>query len=275
MNSQKRSLKLLLVLALFLSANVISGCTTTTKNFQSGVIPNHVPVDDETAYSNRSALVSMMDKESLELEQSGPDYQRVKPIINRLSVAANVEQELDVYTVDAGDKVNAFAMGGNTIVVYKELLNRLPEDDELVVVLSHEVAHILGGHNSDDTQQKRGGLLGVAAAVVGIAATVATGETLAGDLAESSVAVVGSGVVRSYGRAMEHEADHIGMLLMAQAGYDPIKAIDVWNKADKLLGQSSGPSFFSTHPSHGNRKARLETDYALAQPIYEKAKQKN
>ena len=75
--------------------------------------------------------------------------------MNRLSKAAGIQQELEVYTVDAGDQVNAFALGGNTIVVYEELVNRLPKEEELAVVLAHETAHILGQHNADDTVQKR------------------------------------------------------------------------------------------------------------------------
>ena len=207
----------------------------------------------------------------MELVQSGPNYQRVKKIIDRLCVAANVEQELDVYTVDAGEDVNAFAMGGNTIVVYDELLNRLPKEEELAVVLGHEMAHILGQHNADNTEQKRAAGWGIAASVINVAVSIGTGSSALGDLVGGSTEIVGAGVVRSYGRAMEHEADHIGMLLMAKAGYDPGAAITVWDKADEVLGANNGPSFFSSHPSHGNRKERLERDYLLALPIYEEA----
>jgi len=259
---------------IFISALLLitSGCTSATKNFESGVIPPYTHVGQKKIEENRSALSSMMEDQDLELKQSGASYNRVKKLINRLSATANIEQELDVYTVDAGDSVNAFAMGGNTIVVYQELIDRLPKDEELVVVLSHEMAHILGQHNTDTTEQKRGTLLGVAAAVVGTAVTVATNSTL-GDLVESTTGLLGTGLVRSYGRAMEHEADHIGMLLMAESGYDPATAIAVWDKADTILGASGGPSFFSSHPSHGNRKERLQEDYVLAQPIYERVKQ--
>ncbi|MGH1543903.1 MAG: M48 family metallopeptidase [Arenicella sp.] len=252
---------------------IATGCTTSTKNFESGVIPDYAPIEQEKVTQNRYALENMMDEQDLELQQSGESYDRVKRIINRLSEAANVEQELDVYVVDAGDNVNAFAMGGNTIVVYQELIDRLPVDEELAVILGHEMAHILGQHNFDDTEQKRGAAWGIASAVVGVAVTIATdGSSLAGDLAQTGTEVVGTGIVRSYGRAMEHEADHVGMLLMAKAGYNPATAISVWSKANTVLGKSGGPSFFSSHPSHGNRKERLEKDFVLAEPIYEESK---
>ena len=250
---------------------LLGGCATSTKDFESGVIPEYAVVDDETVNENRRALVQMMEQQDLKLVQSGPHYQRVKKIIDRLSVAANVEQELDVYTVDAGEDVNAFAMGGNTIVVYDELLNRLPKEEELAVVLGHEMAHILGQHNADNTERKRAAGWGIAASVINVAVSIGTGSSALGDLVGGSTEIVGAGVVRSYGRAMEHEADHIGMLLMAKAGYDPAVAITVWDKADEVLGANNGPSFFSSHPSHGNRKERLERDYILALPIYEDA----
>lgn len=251
---------------------VLPACTTTTKNFQAGTIPAYQPVDSSTATDNKSRLASMMAKQELELSQSGPDYDRVKRIIDRLSVNAQIEQALDVYTAEAGDQVNAFAMGGNTIVVYNELLRRLPKDEELAVVLAHEVAHILGGHNNDSTMQKRGGAVGILGGLAQVAVLIATeGNADAAELAGSGVSAVGTGVVLSYGRAMEHEADHIGMLLMAKSGYDPRNAIVVWDKADQVLGAGGGLSFLSSHPSHGNRKQRLEKDYVYAEPLFQQA----
>ena len=252
-----------------------SGCTTSTKNFQSGVIPAYAHVEQDAADKNRYLVSNMMEEEGLNLQKSGAGYQRVKAIINQLSAAANIEQELDVYTVDAGtETVNAFAMGGNTIVVYQELINRLPKDEELAVIIGHEIAHILGQHHADDTEQKRGAAWSMASSVLGTAVAIATDSSLAGDLTETGTTLAGTGITRSYGRSMEHEADHIGMLLMAKAGYDPQHAITVWDKADEVLGAGNGPSFFSSHPSHGNRKERLEQDYLLAQPIYEQYKSK-
>lgn len=264
---KNQTLKHLFIAALLLLA--LPACTTSTKNFQAGVIPPFQPVSQEVAQENKSKLGAIMDKQEIELSQEGPEYDRVKRLINDLSVHAEVGQELDVYTAEAGDQVNAFAMGGNTIVVYNELLRRMPNDEDLVVVLAHEMAHLLGGHNGDKTMQKRGAAVGALGMLAQIAVVVASGDAGLGELAGDTVGLVGTGVVLSYGRAMEHEADHVGMLLMAKAGYDPKKAIYVWDNADKFLGAGSNMQFFSSHPSHGNRKKRLEEDYVYAEPIYE------
>ncbi len=259
-----RKLGFLFALALSLSA-----CTTATKNFESGTIPAYKTVDETVVETNKSRLDAMMDEQGVELSQSGAEFERVKRIIDRLSATADIQQSLDVYTAEAGEQVNAFAMGGNTIVVYNELLRRLPKDEELAVVLAHEVAHILGGHNGDRTMQKRSGAVGILGGLAQIVVLVATeGNADAGELAGAGVSALGTGVVLSYGRAMEHEADHIGMLLMAKSGYDPKNAIKVWGKASEVLGAGAGVSFLSSHPSHGNRKKRLEKDYVYAEPLY-------
>ncbi len=250
---------------------VITGCATSTKNFEPGVLPEYAVVSSEKLSENESNLTAIMNENDLELKQSGPAYRVVKRVMDRLAKAANIQQQLAVYTVDAGDQVNAFALGGNTVVVYEALVNRLPDEKELAVVLAHETAHILGQHNADNTVQKRAAGVGVASAILGTVVGVATGNSSLGSLATDTSSAVGSGVVLSYGRAMEHEADHIGMLLMAKAGYNPKIALDVWGKADEVLGSGGGPSFFSSHPSHGNRLERLRQDYPYALPYYEQS----
>jgi len=264
---RKQFLKILLLLPVL----VVTGCATTTKNFEPGVLPEYATVSDEKLRENEASLTEIMGQSNLELKQSGPAYRKVVKIMDRLSKAANIEQELEIYTVDAGEQVNAFALGGNTIVVYEQLVNRLPDEKELAVVLAHETAHILGQHNADNTVQKRAAGVGIASTILGSVVSVATGSAGLGDLASTGTSAVGRGVVLSYGRAMEHEADHIGMLLMAKAGYDPQTALVVWGKADEVLGSGGGPSFFSSHPSHGDRLQRLRDDYPYALPYYEQS----
>ncbi|MBX2870048.1 MAG: M48 family metallopeptidase [Acidiferrobacterales bacterium] len=265
---QNQVFKVLLLLPLLIIA---TGCATATKNFEPGVLPEYATVSEEKLQENRVTLQRIMGGSDLELKTSGPAYSKVSKIMNRLSRAADIRQELEIYTVDAGEQVNAFALGGNTIVVYDELVRRLPVEEELAVVLAHETAHILGQHNADDTVQKRSAGVGLAASLFGTAISIATGNSGLGSIAADSTSAIGTGVVLSYGRAMEHEADHIGMLLMAKAGYDPAVAITVWEKADEVLGGGGGPSFFSSHPSHGNRLQRLRDDYRYALPYYKQS----
>jgi predicted Zn-dependent protease len=75
------------------------------------------------------------------------------------------------------------------------------------------------------------------------------------------------GILLPYSRSQESEADHIGLLLMARAGYNPIEAVEFWQRMEKLGGRG-GPEFLSTHPSHGRRIAQLREWLPEARQIY-------
>jgi predicted Zn-dependent protease len=193
---------------------------------------------------------------------------RVRKIVQKLAKAANINTAIPVYIVNAGKDVNAMAVNGGAIVVYEKLADRVPEDDQLAAVLGHEVAHMITLHHEDEGEdQRRNGvaifseLLGAAAS---IAVTASTGSNaagnLAGDLTGTTSAVIGDGaIVKAYSRDMEYEADHVGLMLMAKAGYDPMAAIRFWQNANRIFGEDlSGSSFLSTHPSGPERIAALK-----------------
>jgi predicted Zn-dependent protease len=106
----------------------------------------------------------------------------------------------------------------------------------------------------------------------GVALGVAT-SGLTG-LAVSQLYQMSSGMVGlSFDRKKESEADHIGLIYMARAGYNPQAAIDLWEKMDKLeSGKSIPPEWLSTHPSHIDRLTHLYKWQPEAQAVYEKAK---
>ena len=252
----------------------LGACSSTTKNFHPGVIPEPAQVSDSKTTETKALLDKYADQNNLELHQSGGDYDRVNSMVTQLARAAGLKGDsFPVYIADAGDAKNAFAINSNTIVVYKALLEEL-DDNQLSVILAHEVAHILGQHSEDDTEKKRGTAVAIGSILLGTAASIATGVDVVGDTVAKTANTLGAGAfVLSYGRAQEYEADHIGMLLMAKAGYDPSNAISVWQNADKLLGAGAKNSFLSSHPSHGDRKKRLEETLPYAQPLYKKSLQ--
>jgi predicted Zn-dependent protease len=78
------------------------------------------------------------------------------------------------------------------------------------------------------------------------------------------------GVLLPYSPAQESEADHIGLLLMAKAGYDPHESVALWRRMEQVSGGSGqGPDFLSTHPNHGTRIANLESWMPQAVPYYQ------
>jgi len=262
----KKTLSILLVSASLITGGCQTVETRHTSSYQPGVIPKATKPSNAQIQQTRSLLTQQAAKDKLTFVQSGATYNRTKRIVNRLSRAAGLGNfSYPVYIADAGNTANAFAYQGNTIVVYKALADRLPRDDEYAAVLSHEVAHILGSHHVNQDSQQRQVAVNVAASVLG---SLIGGD--AGQLASIATNTVGTGYfVRPYERGMEYEADHVGMLLQAKAGYNPEGAIRMWKKAGSVLGSAgSRENFLSTHPAHGNRVARLEQTLPAAKRYY-------
>lgn len=262
-----------LVVTAFL-ATAITGCATVggpTKGFTPNQIPQATAPSQANISQTRQVIAQELgQKQHMALSTSGPDYQRVNNLVRRLSRAAGLGGfSYPVMIGDAGKKVNAMAVNGSVIVVYKELLRRVPNDAELAAVVGHEVAHIINKHHTDTTAQQRAIGVKIGAGILGSVIGGRMGAS-SGDLAEKIAGTLGQGYfVNSYNREMEYEADHTGMLLMAKAGYDPHGAISFWAHANKIFGTSGGGSdFLSTHPSEGRRLARLQASLPAALKYY-------
>lgn len=161
-------------------------------------------------------------------------------------------------------QVNAFCMPGGKIVVYSGLLQAThPTDDELAAVIAHEVSHAVAKHANERISREMITQLGgqVLTGMVG-SQSAALGSIL------QQVYPIGSQLLVSlpYGRKQEYEADKIGMVFMAMAGYDPAAAVTLWQKMAQQ-GQKT-PEFLSTHPSDQNRIRAIQEFLPEAQQYY-------
>jgi predicted Zn-dependent protease len=151
--------------------------------------------------------------------------------------------------------VNAFCMPGGKIVVYEGLLPLVSSDDELAVVLGHEVAHAVAKHSNERMSQEM--LAQYGASVVDMAlshkstAVHTIGNTVFGLGAKY-------GVMLPYSRKHELEADYMGLVFMAMAGYDPAKAVSFWQKMSAATGHANTSDFMSTHPNDNKRIAEIQ-----------------
>lgn len=167
-------------------------------------------------------------------------------------------------------QVNAFAMAGGKVGVYSGIFKVATSDDELAVVVAHEISHVVAKHVNQKLSQE------MAMKVVGGGLAVATGG--AGLLAYQGVMLAygfGSGVVGlGFDRNKEREADRMGLMYMAKAGYDPRAAMTLWQKMDDLDSQGlrPPPNWLSTHPSNLDRMSRFRKLMPTALEYYEKAK---
>lgn len=160
------------------------------------------------------------------------------------------------------NQANAFALPGGKIAVYTGILPITKDDAGLAAVIGHEVGHIIARHSAERVSQQM--------VAQGLGGALVSG--VLGTDPQTSAAVAGlfaQGLLLPWGRSQESEADHIGLILMAKAGYDPRAARDLWVRmAEASKGQSRPPAFLSTHPSEATRIQQIEGWLPEAQKYY-------
>jgi predicted Zn-dependent protease len=163
-------------------------------------------------------------------------------------------------------EVNAFCLPGGKMVVYTAILPVCETDAGLATVMGHEIAHALGQHGAERMAQQRIAQIGVAA----------TGSALGNMDARDRMKVMmvlNAGAkfgILQYSRQHESEADHVGLLLMAAAGYDPNESVKFWERMRARTGKGGrAPEFLSTHPSHETRIRDLVNWIPQAMPLYQ------
>lgn len=150
------------------------------------------------------------------------------------------------------NQANAFALPGGKIAVYTGILPITRDDAGLAAVIGHEVGHVIARHSAERVSQQM--------VAQGLGGALVSG--VLGTDPQTSAQVAGlfaQGLLLPWGRKQESEADHIGLILMAKAGYDPRAARDLWVRmGEASKGQSRPPEFLSTHPSEETRIRQIE-----------------
>lgn len=189
---------------------------------------------------------------------------RVRAIAARVVHAARTDPEFGDPTlpppsawdvaVIADDTPNAFALPGGRIGFHSGMFRIASGDDAIAAILAHEVAHVVCRHGNERVSQR------LLAALGAVALDQSMRDKPSGRRQEA-LAVYGAaatlGLILPYSRHHENEADHLGLLYMARAGYRPSAAVDFWRRFSQE-GGAKPPEFLSTHPSDRTRVARLE-----------------
>lgn len=176
------------------------------------------------------------------------------------------------------NEINAFAMPGGKVGIFVGLFQIVKDEEELASVVAHEIAHVTAKHTHERISQQM--MLQTGGTIVGIAAAVA-GPTRIGsggylDMSSTIMGIYGMGagnVANAWDRGKEGEADHIGIMYMARAGYDPNAAIRVMERMVEVESMRGGNTYNSTHPSSIDRLNALHSYLAEAMEEYEKAKE--
>lgn len=228
-------------------------------------------------YSGRSQmlLLSLNDEKTLGLEAWNETLKGAKISTNSALVGMNNDVGRNISSIAGQDKfdwefklidddgtVNAFCLPGGKVAVYTGILSIMKNEAELACVVGHEVGHAIARHGNERMSQNfivqaGGALIGLSSKSKYFAAAYGLASQY--------------GVLLPYSREHEYEADYIGMMLMAKAGYDPAYAVSFWERfaADSGAGTIAG-DFFSTHPLGEKRIAEMKKNLPEAKAEYEK-----
>ena len=246
----------------------------------------HVVGCGSNPYTNRSQLLlisegqevqmgnklyaQVLDDPDVAVSTNSAELDPVKRVAQRIISAAqrskyaerakSFDWEVTVIKDDATK--NAWALPGGKIAVYTGIFPEAKNENGLAAIMGHEVVHALARHGAERTSHHLAANLGMQ--ITSHAFNVGpVGSSLA-------MQALGVGILLPFSRSHESEADYIGLLLAAEAGYDPREAVLLWQRmADASKG--APPEFLSTHPSHETRIQDLEQWMPEALALYERA----
>ena len=237
---------------------LLGSCATSPTDRRQVVLYS----EDEMARQGESAYRQMQTEIPVTPHQSEISYVQcvTERVIEALDDSQRTYANWEV-TVFDDPQANAFALPGGKIGVYNGLLNVAYNQHQLAAVLAHEVAHVLANHSNERASQS-------ALRSVGLV----TARILGASDAAIEAIDYGSqlGIFLPFSRTQESEADSLGIMLMARAGFDPEQSIALWENMS-ADGGPRPPEFMSTHPSPDTRMADLRAMMSQAQALREQA----
>jgi hypothetical protein len=242
-----------------LAAGLLVACTTNPYTNRSRMVL--FTNDSQQMALGSQAQDQILKDPKVNQSQDPVEIAPVKRVAQRIIDAATRSKygkraqkfEWQVHVIKADDIANAFVVPGGKIFVYTGIFPIAQTEAGLAAILGHEVTHALALHGSERDRQ---GMLAQGVALnAGIAAA---SQGMDGRAVQNlGGAVAKLGILLPYSRAHESEADYVGMLLAADAGYDPHEALRVWERMEQVNKHRS-PEFLSTHPSDGTRIKQMQ-----------------
>jgi predicted Zn-dependent protease len=204
------------------------------------------------------------------LSQNAQYNELVQRVGQRIAAVAGKPDYQWEFKVIASEQQNAFCLPGGKVAVYEGIIPICATEAGLAVVMSHEIAHALARHGGERMSQN----MAVDGVKQAVSYVLQNQDQARKDMVMQAYGVSSQyGVLLPYSRAHESEADHIGLMMMARAGYDPREAPRFWQRFGSLKGEKT-MEFMSTHPSDARRAADLASLVPESLKLYEAAPEK-
>lgn len=223
------------------------------------------------AYGQLGGLFGFSDEQEIELgRRASLEIEQKLTLLNDQHVVSYVEDlgrklvavsgRPDIpytFKVVDGKEVNAFALPGGYVYVFRGLLEAADYESEVAGVMAHEMGHVVARHGIE--QLKRAQLIGLGSAIFGQIVGGGQESGQGPSLGEMAIGLVGTGAYLSYSREAEAEADKLGVRMLYDAGYDPSSFVTFLEKLEARQGRDPTGigAFFSTHPSPAQRRANV------------------
>lgn len=219
-----------------------------------------------SGYENNLGVTAYAEYKAKYKRSTNAEYNQALAQCGKAIAKASEVDDFDwQFTVLETNVQNAFCLPGGKVAVYTGLLKLMRNEAELAFVVAHEVGHAIARHGGERLSwgylQSLGGIL------------IAVGLN---NKTASNIYGIGTnlGVMLPFSRSNEAEADLIGLILMARAGYDPRAAVQFWTRFSRNSQSSMIGNLMSTHPCDEDRIAAMENNLPLALEEYKKARNK-
>lgn len=268
-------MKKILALAFVSSALLFNSCSTVPLTGRSRL--NLVSNDQVLPMAFQAYSEFLTENKSTVLPASNAQALRVKTVGSKLITAVKQYMNANNYgdlikdykwevNVVQNKEQNAWCMPGGKIVVYTGILAVTKDDAGLATVMGHEIAHAIAGHSAEQMSQE------MLSQGIGAVGGVALSKNPQAQGIFNTLYGVGAPVAMlKYSRDKELEADRLGLIFMAMAGYNPQSAVNFWQRMSAASqGNQKPPEFLSTHPSDASRIAQIQRYLPEAQQFYKK-----
>lgn len=254
---------------------IASGFILISSTGCSSLAKSQTPSEAEINAESAKAYQEVKSKSKISTRKDWNDM--VQRVAQRIARASGENFQWEIVLIDNAEP-NAWCMPGGKMAVYTGIMPILKTEGALAAVMGHEVAHATRRHGQKAyaraiEEQQTGALIGVATAVGGQLLCKTEECRLLAGLGGAAAGVALTFFNRKYSREDESDADQVGQMYMAKAGYDPSESIVLWERMNASK-TSQVPEWMSTHPSDSNRRGKLTQWLPQAQQVYQLSSEK-